>query len=68
VHDTTQLVLGEGAAQQCRVEEGPPHERDALGDEVRVAAGEVVQDDDVDPFGQERAHDVRADVSGSPGD
>src|SRR5680860_1211124 len=67
-HDAADVVLRKGASQQLRVEDGAAYEGHSVWNELRVAAGEVVDDDDLHALGQECPNYMGADVSGSPGD
>ena len=58
----------EDAPVEGAVEDAALHERHALRHEVRVPAGEVVDDDGVEPGILQGAHDVRPDVSRASGD
>ena len=44
MHDAGDRVLGEGAVEPLRVEGGADHQRNALGDALGYAGGQVVVD------------------------
>jgi hypothetical protein len=66
--DAVDLMLGEDAVKHLGVVDVALIERHAIIDEVTVSAGEVVDDHCRKTLVGERAHNVRADVSGAPGD
>jgi hypothetical protein len=58
VHDPGDVVLLEGAPHDVAIEQGATHERHALGHELLAAAGEVVEDDRLEPRVEERLDHV----------
>src|SRR5699024_10641804 len=67
VHHPHAGVLGQCLGDRLGVQDGGLHERDAVGDEARVPAGQVVHDHHFDPGRAECADHVRADVAGPAG-
>ena len=67
VDDARHGVIAHRGGEQIAVEDRAAHERHALGDEPRVPAREVIDDDGGDTRRLECAHHVRPDIAGSAG-